>query len=181
MASHRSDGFTLLRWFYFVFMASHFLNGFTIFRLLKHVDMDYCSDVIILFRRIMDGFILCRWLHHLVQMTSTCSDDFTVLRPCSHILDISTRLYLINEAAYSRLISLCCDPPLTLWGPNKTCTTVGKLWPISAQETQALYSIIIRFACQPCFMWEVFWSMNTDLSELVISNTTDRVTSSLKN
>ena len=29
-----------------------------------------------------------------------------------------------------------------------TCTTVGKLWPISAQETQALYSIIIRFACQ---------------------------------
>ena len=59
--------------------------------------------------------------------------------------------------------------------------TVGKLWPISAQETQALYSIIIRFSCQPCFMWEVFRSMNTDLLELVISNTTDRVTSSLKN
>ena len=61
------------------------------------------------------------------------------------------------------------------------CNTVGKLWPISAQEMQALYSIIIRFACQPSFMWEVFRSMNTDLLELVISNTTDRVTSSLKN
>ena len=61
------------------------------------------------------------------------------------------------------------------------CNTVGKLWPISAQEMQALYSIIIRFSCQPCFMWEVFRSMNTDLLELVISNTTDRVTSSLKN
>ena len=36
--------------------------------------------------------------------------------------------------------------------------------------------------CLPtCFMWEVFRSMNTDLLELVISNTTDRVTSSLKN
>ena len=61
------------------------------------------------------------------------------------------------------------------------CNTVGKLWPISAQETQTLYSIIIRFSCQPCFIWEVFRSMNTDLLELVISNTTDRVTSSLKN
>ena len=52
------------------------------------------------------------------------------------------------------------------------CNTVGKLWPISEQETQALYSIIIRFACQP---------MNTDVLELVISKTTDRVTSSLRN
>ena len=113
------------------------------------------------------------WSNKFIQVS--CFKYFKALQ-----LDIMAHNHSLI-ARYTRIELMIIRHNVALSCFKYTCNTVGKLLPISAQETQALYSIIIRFSCQPCFMWEVFRSMNTDLLELVISNTTDRVTSSLNN